>query len=627
MSRPNSQFTPADAADWTEEYSGMLSSAKQAVSLVRAGQRVFIGSGCGQPQELIEVLLDRADELDDVEVVHLLTLGDDFYRHGELADKFRLTRFFIADDAAQQEGTNLGDYTPVFLSDIPRLLRSGRLPIDVALIQVTTPDAQGRCSLGVSVDITKSAAENAALVVGLVNPAMPRTLGESSLSIHDIDILVAGRPAMPEINFPVPSEKQDRIAQYIAPLIVDGSTISLGASGVSRALAKKLSSKRDLGIHTDILCDSVIELIECGTITGVCKDIDRGKIVAGMCMGSQKLYDYIDRNEAFCFRPAEYISDPNLIRTLDNMTAIGVGVEIDLMGQVCAERPGAGFSGMSSHADFMHGAAGANGGKVIVALESTDETHQHSRIVPTLQPGAAVFATRSEVHYVVTEYGVAYLHGKSLQERTMALISIAHPDHRESLLQAAVAEKYVSRDLKAVEGKVLVGPATLRTSTVLADGTQIGLRPMHPTDEKIMRELLHSLSKQTVNYRFMSNMERFGARQVQDFIYTDYRSDMAIVATIPEARGEEIIAIGRYYLNHGTNRAEVAFTVRDKWQGRRIGTFLLRYLITIAKQNGIAGFEAEVLRDNRRMLSVLRNSGCNVRSSFEGRVCQLHLDF
>jgi len=625
MTEPNPGYNKEIHASWQENYRSMIASAEEAIARIRPGQRVFIGTGCAQPQALVKALVNRAAELEDIEIIHLLSLAEPSYGHKELAKHFHIHSFFIGSNI--NETQELGDYTPIFLSDIPRLFRSGELPVDVALIQVTPPTEQGMCSLGISVDITKSAAENAGFVIAQVNPQMPWTMGDNLLYVHDIDILVPGESPIIEATLPEPTKTSRCIAEYIAALIPDGSTVELGIMRIPLAVVEFLKDKCDLGIHTEVLSEAVIDLVESGVITGARKNIDRGKIVASLCMGTRKLYDYIDGNPVFSFRPAEYVSDPYLISQQHNMVAISVAQEVDLTGQVCAQSLEAGFSGLGSHMDFTHGAARAAGGKSIVALESTRSHGTISRIAAHLSHHAGVSATCCEVHYVVTEYGVAYLYGKSLRERALALISIAHPKFRAELLKEAIEDNYVSSDLAAVEGKVFVGPQELKTSMVLDDGMLINFRTMHPTDERRMRDLFHSLSQQTIHYRFMSNITRLPQKEVLNFLYTDYRSDMAIVGTLPEAHGEEIIAIGRYYLNPRTNRAEVAFIVRDQWQNRGIGTFLLKYLVTIAKRNGIAGFTAEVLVDNKPMMAVIHKSGCKIRSKLEDRVYSFELDF
>ncbi len=610
-----------------QSYQSVALSADEAVARIRPGQRVFIGTGCGQPQALVAALLSRAEELEDVEIVHLVTLGEPACRHRELAQRFRLKSFFIADGVDTDTHHRLGEYTPILFSDIPELFRSGHLPLDVALIQVTEPDEHGLCSLGISVDVTRSAVENAGLVIAQVNPQMPWTTGDGLIRVHDLDVLVFHDEPLLETSLPEPGDTPRRIAEYVAALIPDNSTVQFPVDRIPQALLEFLKDKHDLGIHAEVISDGIMGLLEAGAITGACKSNDRGKIVCSMCLGTQKLYRYLDKNPAFCFRRAEYVSDPAIISRQRNMVALGLAAEVDLMGHVCSHAPGTGFSGMASHADSVHGVAKARGGKMIIALESTDGEGSTSRIVPHLSDGAAVVATCFEVHYVVTEHGVAYLHGKSLQERAMALISIAHPDFRARLLHEAIDRGYVSADLATIEGKIHVGPPPLRSSTVLSDGTLVGFRPMHPTDEPRMRDLFHSLSQQTLHYRFMSDAARLPHRRVQDFVYIDYRDEMAIVATVPEAHGDEIIAVGRYYLNPAANYAEVAFIVRDSWQNRGLGTFLLQYLATIAKGQGIAGFTAEVLVDNRAMLAVLRKSGFRLRSQLDGRVHSIELDF
>jgi acyl-CoA hydrolase/GNAT superfamily N-acetyltransferase len=625
MTNPKPIKNKVPSKDWQTAYQDMITTAEEAIGHIHSGQRVFIGTGYAQPQILVRALLNRASKLDDIEIIHLLTLGEPFYGHKELAKRFHINSFFIESNI--NEIQELGDYTPIFLSDIPGLFRSGKLPVDVALIQVTPPNEQGMCSLGISVDITKSATENAGLVIAQVNPQMPWTMGDSQLNIHDIDILVPGDIPILEAVLTASTDTARRISEYISALIPDGSTVEIGVRRIPRAVVEFLKDKHDLGIHTEVLCDDIIDLVESGAITGARKNIDNGKIVASLCAGTRKLYDYVNQNPIFSFRPSEYVSDPYLISQINNMVAISVAQEIDLTGQVCARSLEAGFSGMGSHMDFTHGAARASGGKSIVALESTRSHGTISRIVAHLSRHAGVSATCYEVHYVVTEYGVAYLYGKSLRERALALISIAHPKFRAELLKEAIEDNYLSSDLAAVEGKVFVSPQELKTSMVLEDGMQINFRTMHPTDEKWMRDLFHSLSKQTIHYRFMSNITKIPQKEALNFLYTDYRSDMAIVGTLPEAHGEEIIAIGRYYLNPQTNFAEVAFIVRDQWQNRGIGTFLLKYLMTIAKRNGIAGLTAEVLADNKPMMTVLHKSGCKISSQLEDRVYSFKLDF
>ena len=596
-------------ADWQNKYQCVVATPAEAVRQIKPGQRIFIGTGCAQPQQLVRALADRSKELADTEIVHLLTFGDAPYAERELAEHFRVNSFFIAENVRDIIQQGFGDYTPIFLSDIPRLFSSGQLPLDVALIQITPPDARGLCSLGISVDIVKSAAENATLVIAQVNPNMPRTLGESFIHVHDLDILVPVDDPLYEVTPPQTNEITRKIGQHVASLVEDGSTI-------------------ELGIHTEMFNDHIIDMIESGVITGNQKTRDAGKIVASFCLGTQKLYDYIDNNEMFSFRPTEYVNDPFIISQQAKMVAVNVALEVDLSGQICADSLGSlFFSGIGGQVDFNRGAARSHGGKAIIALSSTAKNGSISRLVSRLSPGAGVVTTRGDVHYVVTEYGVAYLHGKSVQERALALISIAHPDFREKLLEQAIELKYVRPELADIEEKIRTIPQELRTSMLLDDGTKINLRPIMPTDEPRVRDLFYALSQQTIYYRFGQHLNRVPQKQILDFVYINHRQDVAIVATLPEAHGEEIIAIGRYYLDEKTNRAEVAFVVRDQWQNRGIGTFLLKYLITIARRAGIAGFTAEVLRENKIMQAVFHHSGCKVQSNLSDDAYSFQLDF
>jgi len=614
--------------EWPEKYRDMIVAPHQAASHIKPGQRVFIGTACAEPVELIEALTKRAGELADVEIVQLLTKGDAPYASRQLTDCFTVNSFFIGQTIREHIQQGLGDYTPTLLSDIPRLFSSGQLPLDVALIQVTPPDERGKVSLGVSVDIVKAAAENASLVIAQVNPQMPCTMGDSYLDIYDIDLLVpVDRPVLEREDTP-PTDDTRRIGEYIAALIEDGSTIEFGIGRIPHALIEYLKDKKELGIHTEMLTDSIIDLVESGAITGNRKTVDRGKIVASFCMGTKRLYDYVHNNPRFSFRPTEYVNDPYIIGMQNKMVAINMALEVDLTGQVCADSIGSLFySGIGGQVDFNRGAARSIGGKPIIAMKSTAKDGTISRIVTRLTPGAGVVTTRGEVHYLVTEYGVAYLHGKSVQERAMALISVAHPKFRDQLFREAIEAHYLKHELTDLEGRFLMASQEMNTTMLLDDGTQISFRPVHPTDEPRMRDILYALSQETLYYRFMTHSQRFGHKQVQEFVYIDHRKDVAIVGTVPEAHGEDIIAVGRYYLDEKTNRAEVAFIIRDEWQNHRIGSFLFRHLVSIAKRNGISGFTAEVLRDNRRMQAIFNHCGFRMKSRRVEDVYSFEIDF
>ncbi|HEU5071575.1 MAG TPA: GNAT family N-acetyltransferase [Verrucomicrobiae bacterium] len=623
----NSEKTSFDPF-WREKYSATITTSAQAVARIKPGQRIFIGTGVAEPLELVRALTKRAYDLPDTEIVHLLTFGEAPYAHRELAQYFRVNSFFIGENVRGIIQEGLGDYTPIHLSDIPRLFDTGQLPLDVALIQVTPPDERGMCSLGVSVDIVKSAAANASLVIAQVNPNMPRTHGDTAVHIHELDVLVPVDEPILEVQEGPEDEETRPIAEYLASLIEDGSTIEVGIGRIPQALLRFLKTKKDLGIHTEMITDGIVDLVQSGAANGSRKKVDKGKVVASFCLGTKKLYDYVNNNPKFAFHPTEYVNDPSIISQQYKMVAINTALEIDLTGQVCADSLGSKFfSGVGGQVDFNRGAAKAPGGKAVIALPSTAHNGTISRIVTNLSPGAGVVTTRAGVNYVVTEHGVAYLHGKSIQERALALICVAHPKFRAKLLREAIEAKYLSAELADKEGKLLVGPKELRTTHLLHDGTQIVYRPIHPTDEPRMRDLFYKLSEQSKFYRFMGHLTRVPRSQIEDFVYIDHRSEVCVVGVLPSAAGEEIIAVGNYYLDPKTNKAEVAFTVADSWQRRGIGTFMLKHLTRIARRNGIGGFTAEVLAENKGMQTVFNRSGLKVQSHYRGDVFSYELDF
>jgi len=463
---------------------------------------------------------------------------------------------------------------------------------------------------------------------------MPWTRGDSLIDVYDLDILVPADVPLLERKSKPPHEISTKIAEFVAGLVPSGSTVEFGLGrvpGVGRipqAVITALKGKHDLGIHTELITDDILDLIQSGAVTGNRKSIDRGKVVASFCMGSRELYDFIDDNPLFSFRPTEYVNDSNVIGKQNRMVSVNMALEIDLTGQVCSDsEDGFFYSGVGGQVDFNRGAARSEGGRAIITIPSTTRDGR-SRISCSLSRGAGVVVSRATVHYVVSEYGVAYLHGKSVQDRTLALISIAHPDHREQLLKEAIEARYIRQAFVQVEGKFMVAPQDMMKATYLLDsGTERYFRPIHPTDEPLMRDLLYDLSQETLYYRFMSHNQHFGQREIQNFVYVDHRKDVAIVGTLPEAHGDDIVAVGRYYLDERSNRAEVAFVIRDEWQNKGLGTFMFKHLITLAKASGIAGFTAEVLRDNKRMQAIFNHSGYKVQSSVEEGVYSFRIEF
>jgi acetyl-CoA hydrolase len=422
----------ASAVRWT--------SAADAVKAVRSGQRVYIGGGCGVPVVLAGELARRAPELRDVEIIHILTAGTSAWVTPEASRAFRVNSLFIGPNVrgAVQEGR--ADFTPVFLSEIPRLFREGHLPIDVALIAVSPPDEHGYCSYGVEVGVTKPAVESARVVIAEINPRMPRVWGNSFIHISRIDYCVEVDYPLPEFRQGEPAPLYSRIGRHVADLIEDGATLQMGIGAIPNAVLDYLGDKRDLGVHSEMFSDGIIDLVQRGVITGARKTLLPGKLVAGFVLGTECVYRFIHNNPIIELRTTDFTNDPFTISRNDKMVAINAALQVDLTGQVCADSIGTKFySGVGGQADFIRGAARSKGGKPIIALPSTALGGTVSRIVSTLEPGAGVTTSRNDVHYIVTEYGVAYLYGKTVRQRAEALIAVAHPDFRAELAAAARA--------------------------------------------------------------------------------------------------------------------------------------------------------------------------------------------
>ncbi len=600
---------------WQERYADKVMSARQALRAIKRGDSVFIASGAAEPQVLVEELARMSMEFADTEIVHLWTLGLAPYAQPKFKYQFRHNAFFIGDNVRDAVAEGRADYTPIFLSEIPKLFFTRRMQIDVALIQVTPPNEHGFCSFGVSVDVVKPAAECAAYIIAEVNPQMPWTLGDSFIHVNDIDALVENDTPILELRYPKPDDVARKIGENIATLVEDGSTLQMGIGTIPDSILASLHAKKDLGIHTEMLSDGVIDLVEAGVLTNARKSIHRGKIIASFVMGTKRLYDWVDHNPFIEFHPSHYVNDPFVVSQNDKMVAINSALEIDLTGQVCSDSIGYLFySGIGGQVDMIRGAARSKGGKPIIALPSTAMEGTVSRIVSRLSEGAGVVTTRGDVHYVVTEYGIAYLHGKNIRERALALINIAHPDFREQLLQEAKLRKYVFIDQLPPLG---VYPADLEKKVTLRDGTEIPLRPIKSTDEELMQELFYSLSDQTIYLRFFSSMGAMPHERVQYYTTIDYDAQMAIVAVLRTNGDEDIIGVGRYIREKDSDMAELALLVRDDWQGKGLGTILHTYLAQIAQSRKIGGFKAEILEQNKRALYVFTKLGGKVETSFE----------
>jgi 4-hydroxybutyrate CoA-transferase len=433
--------------DWMNSHHELLCTPDQAAALVRSHTRVFLSGNCSVPREILAAIVNHAPELTDVEIVQVLTIGDADYVAPEMAGHLRVNTLFISDNVRGAVNAGRADFTPCLLSEIPGLFASGRLPLDVALIQVAPPDEHGFCSFGVEVGVTKPAAQAARLVIAEVNPRMPRTLGDSFIHISRLNAIVPVDYPVPEVQMASGDALTDRIACRVANLIPDGATLQTGIGAIPDAVLRHLTDRKHLGIHTELFSDGIVDLVQRGVITGERKTIHPGKIISGFALGTQCLYDFMDDNPMFELHPTDYVNDPFIISRNENMVAINSAIEVDLTGQVCADSVGPRlYSGVGGQMDFMYGAARSKGGIPIIALPSTlqkKDGRQISKIVASLQCGAGVTTTRNHVHYLVTEHGVADLYGRTIAQRAASLIAIAAPEFREELCQQARALNYI----------------------------------------------------------------------------------------------------------------------------------------------------------------------------------------
>lgn len=608
---------------WLERYREKVVTPAAAIAAIQPGRRILIGSGAAEPTTLVEALVQNGEHLADNELVHLLTLGPAPYVRPEFAARFRHVAFFIGANVREAVQAGRADFMPVFLSEIPRLICTRRVPIDVALIQVSVPDAHGQVSLGVSVDVVRAAVASASLVIAEVNPNMPRTHGDSFVRVSDISLLVpVDRPILE-----MPTEQPDSVAlaigEHVAGLVPNGATLQTGIGKIPSAVLGALRNHHDLGLHTEMFSDAVIDLVDGGVITGKRKTLLPGKLVTSFVMGSRRLYDWVNDNPVVEMRASDFTNDALIIARNERMIAINSALAVDLTGQVAADTVGGKFfSGIGGQVDFIRGAARSLGGKPVIALPSTARNGQVSRIQCAFDAGAGVVTSRGDVHYVVTEYGVADLWGKSVRERALALIDIAHPDHRAELLEQAKSKSYVFADQREPKWFSRARPETL----TLKGGEIVHIRPLRVTDERVLQDLLYRLSDDSTYQRFLGHKRAHPHAEIAQ--YTEFSDDLnaALVATNNQDV-EELLAVARYDVDPKTRDAEVALVVRDEWQGRGLGSALFARLVRLAREQGLKGFTASVLSGNARMLSLFKASGLVVTDELRGGVHELLMRF
>jgi acyl-CoA hydrolase/GNAT superfamily N-acetyltransferase len=605
---------------------------KNLFGCIHRGNSIFVGTACGEPQHLLDSLIhyveNESHTIYGTQIIHVWTLGVAPYAKKKFKINFRHNSFFISDSSRQSVNEGLADYTPTFLSEIPSLFRRGIITIDVALVQVSLPDEDGFMSLGVSVDIVKSAVEQARLVIAQVNSYMPRVRGDALVNIRDIDFIVPFDEPILEYNPDPPGEATEKIGTYVSRIVQDGDTIQVGYGTMPNAILSHLSDKRDLGVHTEMLTDGIIDLMKKGVVTNAKKTLDRKKTVASFCMGSRDTYKFLHDNPAFDFRPIDYTNSLFVIGRQANMTAINSALEIDLTGQATAESIGDIFySGVGGQADFMRGSALAPGGKSILAMRSSSVDEVHSRIVPSLSPGASATLIRGDVHYVVTEYGTAYLHGKNIRERAMALISIAHPKFRPWLIEKARERGLIYRDQAFIPGTAGVYPERLETYRITKTGIPLFLRPVKISDEKIIKSFLYSLSDKSIHTRFFTKMVHMPHNLLQKYVIIDYTKEMLIFAIVERQGVEEIVGMGQYIIDADRHMADTSFLVGDTWQNRGIGIVLIEYITELAKRDGLLGFSATVLAENTAMLRLFERMNFQMEKQISASVYDLTMGF
>ena len=590
-----------------EIYRSRLRTADEAVRMIKSGQRVFVGSSCGEPQHLVNALMDNANQFLDVEIVRLLSLESSLL--ALLADEHKGHRFHVraiyqGSDYTKGLRANKRFITPITLSAVPGLFKNGLLPLHVALIQVSPPDDNGWMSLGISVDVTLAAAQSAAVVIAQVNPLMPRVPGQSFIHIDDVDWIVEKEEDL--LNaFDLPEyESADDIAAITANLIDDGTTLQLGLAELSGPIARALASRNDLGVHTEILSDDLMALLAAGVVTNRLKGQHEGKLLASGAIGSSDLYQSLHNNPAIEFRPSDYINHPTSIAQNQNMVAVNFARTMDLSGQVYADAlPQNHFSGTTGMLDFVIGAGMSPGGKSIIIIPARSIDGRTSRI-NLKAAGGSIVIPKGYVSYVVSEFGMVNLLGKNIEERAMAMISLAHPEFRDELFDGAQEDGIIARNRTLKESLFGVYPARMEETRTL-DGQKVTFRPAKTVDERLIQEHFYGMDAKDVRARFFGTRRSFFREDMEGLAQVDYINNLTMVAVTGEVGFEKIIGLGEYASEQGAV-AEVAFSVSKEWQGKGIAGVLLEKVAEAAREKGFTKLVAYTLPTNSGMIRLFK---------------------
>ena len=612
----------------SEKYKSKLHTAGEAVRMIRGGQRVFIGSSCGEPQHLINALMDNAEYYYDVEIVRLLSLessilalmADEYHGH-----RFHVRSIYQGSDQTKGLRANRRFITPITLSAVPALFRKGLLPIHFALIQVSPPDDNGWMSLGISVDVTQAAAQSAGTVIVQVNPNMPRVQGHTFIHLDDVDMIVEKEEELLGPYVLPGYESADDIAAITATLIDDGATLQLGLAELSRPIARALVDKSDIGVHTEILTDDLMELLFKGVVTNRLKSQDEGKLLASSAIGSKQLYRSLHNNPAIEFRPSDYINHPAVIAQIHNMAAVNFAQTMDLSGQVYADAlPQNHFSGVTGMLDFVMGANMSPGGKSIMVIPARSLDGQSSRIKLNSCEGSTVIP-KGYVSYVVSEYGMVNLWGKNIEERAMAMISLAHPDFRNELFDQAKEAGLIDRNRTLNESLFGIYPARMEEVREI-DGQTVTFRPAKAVDDRLIQQHFYQMDKNDVLARFFSVRHSFFREDMEGIAQVDYINNLSVVAVTGEIGFERVIGLGVYARVQGTV-AEVAFSVIKEWQAKGIAKVLLEKITEAARENGFTELMAYTKSSNTGMIKLFKKLPYRTNTSIEGGTVVLKCRF